>query len=121
MNTDLSGIPVFVAVVECGNFGGGGGGLHVTRSAVGKTVARLEARLGAALQRTTRSQTLTEEGELFYLQCRQALDSESARRRMKSIAAKCGCKGGCGSACRCCLANAAYPRFSFPSASAIRS
>lgn len=76
MNTDLSGIPVFVAVVECGNFAKAAERLHVTRSAVGKTVARLEARLGAALfQRTTRSQTLTEEGELFYLQCRQALDS----------------------------------------------
>jgi DNA-binding transcriptional LysR family regulator len=76
MNTDLSGIPVFVAVVECGNFAKAAERLHVTRSAVGKTVARLEARLGSALfQRTTRSQTLTEEGELFYLQCRQALDS----------------------------------------------
>ncbi|VTM87951.1 Uncharacterized HTH-type transcriptional regulator Rv1985c/MT2039 [Raoultella ornithinolytica] len=53
MNTDLSGIPVFVAVVECGNFAKAAERLHVTRSAVGKTVARLEARLGAALfQRT---------------------------------------------------------------------
>ncbi|WP_434639179.1 LysR family transcriptional regulator [Klebsiella sp. I138] len=76
MNTDLSGIPVFVAVVECGNFARAAERLHVTRSAVGKTIGRLEGRLGVALfQRTTRRQALTEEGELFYLQCRQALDS----------------------------------------------
>lgn len=76
MSTDLSGIPVFVTVVECGNFAKAAQTLHVTRSAVGKTIGRLEARLGAALfQRTTRKQTLTEEGALFYQQCRQALDS----------------------------------------------
>ncbi len=41
----------------------------------GKTIARLEARLGVALfQRTTRRQLLTEEGEQFYLQCREALE-----------------------------------------------
>ncbi|HHG8773406.1 TPA: LysR family transcriptional regulator [Raoultella planticola] len=75
MSSDLSGIPVFVAVVESGNFAKAAETLHVTRSAVGKTIGRLEERLGVALfQRTTRRQTLTEEGELFYLQCRQALD-----------------------------------------------
>ena len=35
--------------------------------AVGKTIARLEARLGVRLfHRTTRSQRLTEEGQLYY-------------------------------------------------------
>ncbi len=75
MNHDLSGIPVFVTVVESGNFAKAAQTLHVTRSAVGKTIGRLEERLGVALfQRTTRKQTLTEEGALFYQQCRQALD-----------------------------------------------
>ena len=37
---------------------------------------RLEQRLGVALfQRTTRRQALTEEGEVFYLQSRRALDN----------------------------------------------
>lgn len=76
MSHDLSGIPVFVSVVESGNFARAAQTLHVTRSAVGKTIGRLEARLGVALfQRTTRKQTLTEEGALFYQQCRQALDN----------------------------------------------
>ena len=64
MRDDLNAIPVFVTVVESGNFASAAAILHVTRSAVGKTIARLEARLGVALfQRTTRRQLLTEEGE----------------------------------------------------------
>ncbi|WP_045855178.1 LysR substrate-binding domain-containing protein [Raoultella terrigena] len=76
MRSDLNAIPVFVAVVESGNFAQAAGKLHLTRSAVGKTISRLEERLGVALfQRTTRRQTLTEEGERFYQQSRQALDN----------------------------------------------
>ncbi|WEF29165.1 LysR substrate-binding domain-containing protein [Klebsiella aerogenes] len=76
MRSDLNAIPVFVAVVESGNFAQAAEKLHVTRSAVGKTIARLEERLGVVLfQRTTRRQTLTEEGERFYQQSRQALDN----------------------------------------------
>ena len=75
MRDDLNAIPVFVTVVESGNFASAAAILHVTRSAVGKTIARLEARLGVALfQRTTRRQLLTEEGEQFSLQCREALE-----------------------------------------------
>ena len=75
MRDDLNAIPVFITVVESGNFASAAAILHVTRSAVGKTIARLEARLGVALfQRTTRRQLLTEEGEQFYLQCREALE-----------------------------------------------
>lgn len=75
MRDVLNAIPVFVTVVESGNFASAAAILHVTRSAVGKTIARLEARLGVALfQRTTRRQLLTEEGEQFYLQCREALE-----------------------------------------------
>ncbi|CAI1120721.1 D-malate degradation protein R [Serratia quinivorans] len=75
MRTDLKGIPVFVAVVECGNFAQAAQDLNITRSAVGKAIARLEERLGVTLfQRTTRNQTLTEEGEILYQQSRIALD-----------------------------------------------
>ncbi len=56
----------------------------MTRSAVGKTIARLEARLGVALfQRTTRRQLLTEEGEQFYLQCREALGIREAEETLQ--------------------------------------
>ena len=40
--------------------------LHLSRSAVGKSIARLEQRLGVRLfQRTTRSLKLTDNGALF--------------------------------------------------------
>ena len=86
MRDDLNAIPVLVTVVESGNFASAATILHVTRSAVGKTIARLEARLGVALfQRTTRRQLLTEEGEQFYHQCREALgrirEAEEALQR----------------------------------------
>ncbi len=75
MASSLSGIDVFVAVVEAGSFAQAAQGLHLTRSAVGKSVARLEHRLGVLLfHRTTRSQNLTEEGALFYGHCLRALD-----------------------------------------------
>ncbi|CAH1465689.1 chromosome replication initiation inhibitor protein [Klebsiella quasipneumoniae] len=41
MRDDLNAIPVFVTVVESGNFASAATILHVTRSAVGKTIARL--------------------------------------------------------------------------------
>lgn len=74
MSISLSGIDVFVAVVEAGSFAQAADGLHLTRSAVGKRIARLEQRLGVPLfHRTTRSQSLTDEGSLFYDHCRRAL------------------------------------------------
>lgn len=48
--------------------------LRPKRSAIGKVVAKLEARLGVRLlQRTTRSQTLTEAGRTYYARCVRAL------------------------------------------------
>jgi DNA-binding transcriptional LysR family regulator len=49
--------------------------MNLSRSAIGKTIARLEYRLGVRLfHRTTRTQSLTEEGQAFYERCRRALD-----------------------------------------------
>jgi DNA-binding transcriptional LysR family regulator len=54
----LEGVSTFVQVVEAGGFTAAAKRLGVTRSAVGKAVARLEARLGSRLlQRNTRTQT----------------------------------------------------------------
>ena len=48
--------------------------LRLTRSAVGKSIARLEERLGVRLfLRTTRSQSLTEAGRTYYEHCVRAL------------------------------------------------
>lgn len=70
----LNGISVFVEAAETGGFSAAAARLNLSRSAVGKTVARLEQRLGVRLfHRTTRAQSLTEEGQLFYESCQKAL------------------------------------------------
>ena len=75
MTDTLKDIPVFVAAVEAGSFAQAATRLHLSRSAVGKSIARLEERLGVRLfQRTTRSQSLTDNGELFYERCLRALE-----------------------------------------------
>jgi len=59
-------VEVFVVVAEAASFAQAAERLHLTRSAVGKAVARLEEGLGVRLiHRTTRSQSLTAEGETF--------------------------------------------------------
>jgi len=79
MSDRLQGLDIFVAAVESGSFARAATRLHLTRSAVGKGVARLEARLGARLfHRTTRSQALTDEGQRYYERCRRALDELEA-------------------------------------------
>ncbi len=68
-------VPTFVTVVEAGGFSAAARRLGLSRSAVSKAVARLEARLGVRLfQRTTRSQSLTEDGLAFHERCKRAVD-----------------------------------------------
>ncbi|MFB4520607.1 LysR substrate-binding domain-containing protein [Enterobacter hormaechei subsp. hormaechei] len=75
MTDTLKDIPVFVASVEAGSFSQAAVRLHLSRSAVGKSIARLEERLGVRLfHRTTRSQRLTDNGALFYERCLRALE-----------------------------------------------
>jgi DNA-binding transcriptional LysR family regulator len=72
-------IPTFVAVVEAGGFAAASRRMNVSRSAVGKAIARLEARLGIRLfHRTTRSQNLTDDGHAFFEHCQRAMDELSA-------------------------------------------
>jgi DNA-binding transcriptional LysR family regulator len=89
--SDLNGVSIFVEAVEAGGFSAAAARLNLSRSAVGKTVARLEARLGARLfHRTTRTQTLSEDGQAFYERCVRALEEirlgeaalESGRREV---------------------------------------
>ncbi|MBB2778389.1 UNVERIFIED_ORG: DNA-binding transcriptional LysR family regulator [Comamonas terrigena] len=88
---NLDGVPVFVEAVEAGGFARAGERLALSRSAVGKTIARLEARLGVRLfHRTTSRLSLTEDGQIYYERCMRALDElrageallESGRREV---------------------------------------
>ncbi|GAP67547.1 LysR family transcriptional regulator [Mizugakiibacter sediminis] len=75
----LDGIAAFVQAAESGSFAQAAARLRVTRSAVSKSIAAMERRLGARLfQRTTRRQSLTESGQVYYERCRRALDELEA-------------------------------------------
>ena len=83
MPDDFTDIPTFVAVVEAGGFSTAARRLNISRSAVGKAVARLEAGLRVRLfHRTTRSQSLTEDGQAFYEHCQRALEALRAGKAM---------------------------------------
>ncbi|AOK29438.1 MULTISPECIES: LysR family transcriptional regulator [Burkholderia] len=70
----LNGFVVFVQVAETRSFVAAGRLLGVSASAVGKSVARLEEKLGTRLfHRSTRSVTLTAEGALFLERSRRIL------------------------------------------------
>ena len=71
---DLQGVVPFVHAVDAGSFTLAAERLHLTASAVGKSIAQLEQRLGVRLlNRTTRSLGLTSEGEAYYQACVNAL------------------------------------------------
>lgn len=70
----LEGVTTFVQVIEAGGFSAAADRLNLTRSAVAKAIARLESRLGVCLiQRNTRTQKLTAEGQAYYERCVRAL------------------------------------------------
>jgi len=73
--TDRSGeMETFVAAVREGSFSSAGRALDLTPSAVSRIVSRIEARLGVRLiVRTTRSMTLTPEGEAYHLAAQRIL------------------------------------------------
>ncbi|WP_416413611.1 LysR family transcriptional regulator [Pantoea sp. App145] len=66
----LKDIVPFVASVESGSFTAAAERLHLTGSAISKSVTRLEMRLGSRLlERTTRSLKLTDAGSAYYQTC----------------------------------------------------
>ncbi|MFZ6724409.1 LysR family transcriptional regulator [Undibacterium sp. MH2W] len=70
----LDGITVFVETVRLGSFARAAEHLGLTRSAVGKAMARLESRLATRLfHRSTRVQSLTDDGRIYYEHCHRAL------------------------------------------------
>jgi DNA-binding transcriptional LysR family regulator len=71
----LSGIVAFVTAIKAGSFTLAAERLGVTKSAVGKGVTRLEARLGVKLlHRSTRHLKLTFDGEVYFRACSTALE-----------------------------------------------
>lgn len=81
----LKGLETFVAVADAGSFTAAAARLNLTNSAVGKAIARLEARLGRPLfERTTRRLDMTEAGEAFYKVCVRVLDELEGAERMLS-------------------------------------
>ncbi len=65
---------VFVRVVEKGSFSAAAEDFRISATMVGKHIAALEERLGTRLlNRTTRRQSLTEVGRIYYQRCKQAL------------------------------------------------
>lgn len=83
----LSGLLAFVRAAECRSFVAAGRQLGVSPSAIGKSVMRLEAKLGVRLfNRSTRRINLTDEGALFFERCRHILDDiEEAERELSKL------------------------------------
>lgn len=75
MKERFAGIREFVAAMDEGSFTAAAAQLGVTGSAIGKSISRLEARLGVQLlHRTTRRLDLTTDGEAYLLTCRRILE-----------------------------------------------
>jgi DNA-binding transcriptional LysR family regulator len=85
----LTGMQVFVRVVELGSFAAAAHELRLSPTMVAKHVQAIEARLGArVLQRTTRRHSLTEIGRLYVERCRQLLiDVEAAEANVNALQA----------------------------------
>ncbi|ARU95356.1 LysR family transcriptional regulator [Tatumella citrea] len=82
----LGGINAFITTAQLGNFTAAAERLGLTKSAVGKSVSRLEDRLGLKLfHRSTRRLSLTPDGERFLISCQSAFDIlDQAEAELKS-------------------------------------
>jgi DNA-binding transcriptional LysR family regulator len=86
MNLDPALLHAFVAVTDAGGFTKAARRLNLTQSAISHQIRRLEEEVGRPLlYRTTRSLTLTEDGEDFLRYALQILDAmEAVKRRFRS-------------------------------------
>lgn len=74
-STTYAGVLAFIAVVHEGSFAKAAERLGIGRSAVSRSVQKLETQLDTRLfLRTTRSTSLTGEGELFYANCKPGVE-----------------------------------------------
>jgi DNA-binding transcriptional LysR family regulator len=81
---NLGALNIFMRAAEARSFTDAGRQFGVSSSAIGKTIARLEERLGVRLfHRSTRSITLTQEGAMFLESCRRIFaEIEIAEREL---------------------------------------
>lgn len=86
MKTRSEELQVFVSVIDCGSISAAAEQLGQTPSAVSRTLARLEGKLGTTLiNRTTRRMDLTEEGRFFVLHARAILEQMSELEERLSL------------------------------------
>jgi DNA-binding transcriptional LysR family regulator len=79
--SQLEGIEYFVRTVEAGSFAAAARRLGVTPSAVSRQVAHLEEELGVPLlARTTRSLSLTHDGQAFHARCLRVIEELTEAR-----------------------------------------
>jgi DNA-binding transcriptional LysR family regulator len=87
----FAGVDIFITVVKTGSFTAAAATFGITKSAVAKSVAQLEGRLGVKLlHRTTRRLSLTPEGGAYFEQAQAALDQlrsaeDVARSRANTV------------------------------------
>ena len=73
-NVELNDIKAFVAIAELGSFTKAASHLGITRGHISKQIKKLEEEMGVRLIiRTTRSLTLTAEGNAFFLESKASL------------------------------------------------
>jgi DNA-binding transcriptional LysR family regulator len=89
---ETSGLMAFVRTVETGSFSAAARDLNTTPSAVSKSVARLEKKIGTRLfLRSTRALTLTQDGQIFFERVSPLLrDLDSSDEAIQSKAAPSG-------------------------------
>ena len=100
----LDGISVFVQVVQSKSFVNAAEKMNHSTSYISKEVSKLETRLGVRLlHRTTRTLSLTSEGEVYYQQCQQIIEdalqvesSLSGRQQTPQGRLKLSCPVGIG-------------------------
>ena len=81
--SSVDSMQTFVAVVRTRNFTAAADSLGVTPSAVSKQISGLEERLGVRLlNRTTRSVSPTEAGNMFFQHCESILESISEAEKL---------------------------------------
>lgn len=81
----FDGVTMFVEVVRLGSFSRAATQMGITRSAVGKAMARLEARLGTRLFLRDGRQSLTDDGQMYHEHCLRALaELQGAEAQLES-------------------------------------
>ncbi len=93
MQQDLNDLYYYVHVVDHGGFAPAGRSLGMPKSRLSRRIALLEQRLGVRLiQRSTRSFSVTEVGQVYYARCKAMLvEADAAQTAIEAVHAEpCG-------------------------------